>query len=435
MPAHPAAWMRSPTPGALVCLGKAHAIDVFCGNLRQNSSHCQISCGRIGSASNPMDRTEQPPLLVMPRCGFTGSCLRISVSQRGGRAQSFPRNDVRSRLGLLRACRAGDATDAGDLADWIRWEPGFRADYRQGGHLRRWRPRDRRDREPLPLPPGELRGGVGLARGRRPAHDPRASRAQWVYIGQRGFGRAAPDHDSAFPRILGYEAAPARRRSGTRRSLCRVLMGDLLEIEGWRGSCGRLRCPTGCSSSARERSSRMPTIRTGWTTRTLPGMTFHAGLVRARFWRGQRGRQLATISEIGRLGRRQLLALTTVRPTSRSATFGSRRAGLGQDRSDFQRQHRLGNDPGGHADACHCCLGSRLRRSSARSCPCTSDPLPPLVYYSADQPAAFRRDRHLESNGGGGSVTFRDPESGSLIASLDRHASRLPGVGSRRTSP
>jgi len=352
-----------------------------------------------------MDRTEQPLLLVMPRCGFTGSCLRISVSQ--SEAERNPSRVTMLARWLCIALVALTMLPMSATADWIRWEPGFRATTGKAVISVDGNPATdgianiyhfHRENFEAVL---DWRAGDVL-------HTTPEEPTQWIYT-------VSEDSDDPIQitirlsHILGYETLQLVDEVGSAIA-CRVLMGDLLEIEGSDDQApGSLSYRLQLFRAGKELT--YADDPDGIDYSDAPGMTFHAGLV-APLLSGTARAQL-NISESGAYA--TPAPGTTTASHLAAATFGigapnwdkivltfSDNTGSGTIRAGTQMRVMLSGVP--------------LARSS-HAVPCTSDPLPPLIYYSADQPLHFDVTG-ISNPGGGGSITFRDPESGSLIASL-----------------
>ena len=347
-----------------------------------------------------MDVTDQHARLVAPRCGFTGSCLRNSVSESGTKRKPS-RWRVRAIL-LVQVVFLAAAE-----ADWIRWESGFRAASGKAVistdsnpatdgvpnlyHSHRvnfeavvdWRKGDTLETEP-----GEPR--------------------QWVYTVTEDSNQPL-SITIRLSHVVGYEFLQLVDETGP-PIVARVFMGDLIEPgEG----AASLAYQMQLFRDGRELSySDDPD---GIDYPDAPAMTFHADPQIPLLVGSERASPAISPNE----------AKATPDGEAESPTHLCVAAfGFGAPAWDQVVLTFADNTGDGIIRA-----GTQMRvvmsgiplALSSHRVPCTSDPIPPLVFYDTD--AALTFDVTGISSAGVGIMKLRDPGAGSLIDALP---DRLP---------
>jgi hypothetical protein len=299
-------------------------------------------------------------------------------------------------------------------ADWIRWEPGFRA---------------ATGKAVISVDGNPVTDGIAnlyhFHRGNFEAilnwragdvlHTNPEEPTQWIYT-------VSEDSDAPIQltirlsHVLGYETLQLVDEAGA-AILCRVLMGDLLENDDQAPGSLSYRLQLFRGGKELSYSDDLD----GIDYSDAPGMTFHGHLV-APFL-SESVRAPVSVSESAASATPSRATTTASHLTV--ATFGigapdwdkivltfSDNTGLGTIRAGTKMRVLLSGVP--------------LEKSS-HTVPCTSDPLPPLIYYTTDQPLHFDVTG-ISNPAGAGSIKFRNPESGPLIASLTDALPLRPSV-------
>lgn len=350
------------------------------------------------------------------RCrGRTESRIRDNVSLCGAGRNASRIEGLVGRVLLVLATFPVLLTSA--VADWIRWESGFRADSGQAVISVDGNPATDGVANLYHFHRVNFEAAVDWRDGDTLQTNPEQP-SQWIYT-------VGEDSDKPLKitirlsHVLGYETIQLVDEPGA-AILCRVFMGDLPAMEALAESApASLAYQIQLFRSGKELSYTDDPDGVDYSD--APGMTFNStpvvpllsGSAQAPHIVTETSARAAPMNEI-----------TTSSHLS-VATFG-----IGAPSWDEIVLTFSDNTGSGIIRA-----GTRMRvllsgvpmARSSHAIPCTSDPIPPLVYHDTDRPLHFDVTG-IVSPTGSGTVRFHDPESGELLESLSDTIAIRPSV-------